>query len=72
MLRPEYWERSKSLLAFCNDEELNVLAQQAKKELNKRIAAYTDKLDIDESHKKTVSRRKAKERAIKRNMKNNK
>ena len=68
MLRPEYWERSRALLDFANEEELNVLVQQATKELNKRVAAYTGKLDIDESHKKTVARRKAKERAIKRNM----
>ena len=67
MIRPEYWERSKSLLSFCNEEELNVLVQQATKELNKRILAYTDKLDVSESHRKTVKRRKVKERAIKLN-----
>lgn len=60
MLRKEYWIKSKDLLAFCNDAELNVLAQQATKELNDRHNSYFKKMDVTEAHKKKVKARKMK------------
>ena len=65
MIRPEYWERSKELIKWCNEEELNVLQQQAVKALNNRIDAYTGKIEASDKHRKKVGQRKAKEAAIK-------
>jgi len=67
MLRQEYWQKSKELIEFCSEEELKVLGQQAAKELNKRMDAYTRKFDASEDHRSKVKKRKTKERAKKRN-----
>ena len=68
MLRPEYWERSRALLDFCNEEELKVLGQQANKELNRRMDAFIGKFEMDETHDAKKAKREAKAKAIKRNM----
>ena len=60
MLRKEYWVKSKEILAFCTDTELNVLAQQATKELNDRHNSYFKKMDATEAHKKKAKARKQK------------
>jgi len=67
MIRPEFWERSKELTSWCNEEELNVLSKQAAKALNLRMASFTDKMEAKDSHKRKVGQRKAKEAAIKHN-----
>ena len=60
MLRKEYWDKSKELIEWCNEEELRVLAQQATKALDRRMTAYLNKFDQKEAAKK-----KAKQKAVK-------
>ena len=68
MLRKEYWERSKELIDYCNEEELKVLGQQANKELNNRINKYIGKFEMDESHDAKKLKREIKAKAIKKNI----
>lgn len=72
MIRKEYWDLSKELIEFCNEEELKVLSQQAAKEINKRMDSYLRRFEINEDYKTKVNKRKAKEKAIKRNQKHDK
>ncbi len=62
MIRTEYWEKAKELIESCNEEELKVLAQQATKELEKRMDSYLRRFEIEEDHKARVKKRKARER----------
>lgn len=63
-LRKKFWEDSKVFIAWCSDEELQVLVQRANKELERRIRSYTGKFEESESKRKKVKqkaiRRKAK------------
>ena len=69
MVREEYWDKAKEMISFCTDEELKILGQQASKELNKRMNDYLGRFEKAESHSEKVRKRKAKKRAIKRNLK---
>ena len=60
MLRPEYWIRSKDLLAWCEPEELQILAKQAEKALNARMDAYLGNLDAKDRAKKKARSKKVK------------
>jgi hypothetical protein len=68
MLRNEYWERSRELIAWSEDEELKVLGQQASKELDKRSNAYFDRLDKKDAHTKKVELRKDKTKYAKKSI----
>jgi len=68
MVRKEYWDKSIDIIEFCNEQELKILSMQASKELNKRIDRYIGKFDADESYSAKVDKRKAKDAAIKKNM----
>lgn len=60
MLRPEYWIRSKDLLAWCEPEELQILAKQAQKVLNERMEAYLGKVEAKDRAKKKAKAKKLK------------
>lgn len=60
MLRPEYWERSKEFIEWCEDDELKVLGQQADKALNKRMEAYIGRLENKDAQKKRAKANKIK------------
>ena len=60
MLRPEYWTRSKDLLAWCEPEELQILSKQAQKALNERMDAYLGKLEAKDRAKKKAKAKKLK------------
>ena len=64
MLRPEYWIRSKELLAWCELEELQILAKQAQKALNERMDAYLGKLEAKDRAKKKAKAKKLKNTMI--------
>jgi len=60
MVRPEYWDKSKELLKYCNEDELKVLSQQATRALNGRIDKYLGKLEA-----KDLAKSRAAKKAIK-------
>ena len=64
MLRPEYWIRSKELLAWCEPEELQILAKQAENALNARMEAYLGKLESKDRAKKKAKAKKLKNTMI--------
>jgi hypothetical protein len=62
-LRGKFWKESKALIDWCEDEELRVLYQKAKKELDARLTALTAKYDAQDETKKQIGRDRAKKHA---------
>jgi len=61
MIRKEYWNKADKFIEDCNDEELNVLRQQATKELNNRMSSFLTKFDAKEARAKKAKQAKFKQ-----------
>ena len=62
-LRKEFWDKSKELIDWCEDEELKVLGQRVNKALEGRVNQFNRKFDAKEEAKKKARSKIAKQRA---------
>lgn len=62
-LRSEFWDKSKELIEWCDDEELRVLGIRARKALETRLTKQTAKFDKAEENRKQAKRNKIRKNA---------
>lgn len=62
MLRPEFWENSKKLIDWCDDDELLVLKQRTESALEQRLNNLIGKYDLGEKRAKSKKQKALKRR----------